>query len=308
MALPPAGESLRLVLPATAEGAHRSRRAVLWQQGRDLIRAVRDGDEATVEAAILELSKSRRIFAPLVFAVGALVMLFHGLKLLFTNWRLTLIQILPAMWIWVAMVDHKAHVFHGHDFRSWSVTEAVALVAAVTLVTAASFYLNAIFAFAISAPGPPKIRPAFVLVRSHRAVVLSVGAVVGFALGLSTIVVPQFGQRWFVLATGLVVAVMMVTYVSIPARLVGVRPTGTRRDKLAAAAVGGALGALVSTPPYVVGRIGILLLGSHSLFVLGVVLTSVGFALEVGATGAVKAIKMSAKLLTGSLDSREAEA
>jgi hypothetical protein len=289
-----------------ADGAQLSRRAVLWRQSRSLIRAVRDGDEATVEAAILELSRSRRIFAPLVFAVGALVMLFHGLKLLFINWRLTLIQILPAMWIWVAMMDLKAHVFHGHEFRSWSSAEAVALVVAVTVVTMASFYLNAIFAFAISAPGPPKIRPAFVLVRSQRVVVLSVGAVVGLALGLSTIVVPQFGQRWFVLATGIVVAVMMVTYVSIPARLVGVRPTGSRRDKLAAAAVGGALGAFVSTPPYVIGRIGILLLGSNSLFVLGVVLTAVGLALEVGATGAVKAIKMSAKLLTGNVEPRAA--
>ena len=59
---------------------------------------------------------------------------------------------------------------------------------------------------------------------------------------------------------------MMLTYVSVPARLVGVRPTGPRRDKLAAAVVGGALGALVCTPPYVLGRIGLLLLGSHVLF------------------------------------------
>jgi hypothetical protein len=93
---------------------------------------------------------------------------------------------------------------------------------------------------------------------------------------------------------------MMLTYVSVPARIVGVRPTGSRRDKLAAAVVGGALGALVCTPPYLLGRIGLLLLGSgRVLFALGVILLVFGFTLQAGATGAVKAVKMSAKLAAG---------
>jgi hypothetical protein len=98
---------------------------------------------------------------------------------------------------------------------------------------------------------------------------------------------------------GVMVGVMMLTYVTLPARIVGVRPAGSRRDKLAASLVGGALGALVCTPPYVLGRIGILLLGSQVLFVLGIVLLAVGLALQAGATSAVKAIKMSAKLAAG---------
>jgi hypothetical protein len=94
---------------------------------------------------------------------------------------------------------------------------------------------------------------------------------------------------------------MMLTYVTLPARIVGIRPTGSRRDKLAATLIGGALGALVCTPPYVIGRIGILLLGvgSSVLIALGVVLLAVGLTLQAGATGAVKAIKMSAKLAAG---------
>jgi len=94
--------------------------------------------------------------------------------------------------------------------------------------------------------------------------------------------------------------VMMFTYVALPARIVGIRPTGSRRDKLAASVIGGTLGAVICTPPYAIGRIGILLLGSKVLFSVGVVLLAVGVALQVGATGAVKAIKMSAKLAAGS--------
>ena len=264
------------------------------------MRAIQAGDEAAVEAAVVDLSRSRRIFAPLVFAVGAFVMLFQGLKLLFSNWRLTLIQVLPAMWIWVAMIDLKVHVFRGREFHTWHGGTEAALVVAITLVTAAGFYLNSVFAFAISQPGTPQIRPAFALARRHLAVVVGIGLVVGLALGISAIVVPRWGLRWFTLSLGIVIGVMMFTYVTLPARVVGIRPTGSLRDKLTASAIGGALGALVCTPPYVIGRIGILLLGSTSvLFALGVFLVAIGLTLQAGATGAVKAIKMSAKLAAG---------
>jgi hypothetical protein len=272
---------------------------VLAVRARALLRAIQEGDESAVERAVIGLSQSRRIFAPLVFALGAFVMLFQGLRLLFSNWRLTLVQVLPAMWIWIAMLDLKVHAFKGREFQSWYGWASVALVAGIAVVTAASFYLNAVFAFSISLPGKPQIRPGFALARRHLGVVLGVGLIVGVALGISAVVVPRWGRPWFGLSLGIVVGVMMLTYVSVPARIVGVRPTGSRRDKLAAAVVGGALGALVCTPPYVLGRIGVLLLGSHVLFPVGVVLLVFGLTLQAGATGAVKAIKMSAKLAAG---------
>jgi hypothetical protein len=254
---------------------------------RQLIQAIRDGDDAMVETAVLQLSQSRRIFAPLAFVVGAFVMLFQGLKLLFSEWRLTLVQIIPAMWIWAAMLDFKLPL-------------AVVVVAAIALVSIAAFYLNAVFAFAISRPGRPQIRAAFESVREHLRVVVGFGLVVGVALGFSAVVVPRWGRGWFAISLGIVVAVMMLTYVTVPSRLAGMKaPDVSQRDKLAAAAVAGAVGALVCTPPYVIGRIGIILLGSRTLFVLGVILLVVGLALQAGATGAVKAIKMSAKLMAG---------
>jgi hypothetical protein len=291
----------------TAGAAHRrgrrdrraARREAVVRQAKALLRAIRENDEAAVEDAVLALSRSRRIFAPLVFALGAFVMLFQGVKLLFSNWRLTLIQVLPAMWIWLALLDLKVHTFKGKEFHAWHGSVELLLVVVIALVTAASFYLNAVFAFAISQPGSPKIRPAFTLARRHLGVVLPVGLVVGVALGVSAIVVPRWGHPWFALSMGIVVGVMMLTYVTVPARIVGVKPVGSRRDKMAAAAIGGTLGALVCAPAYVIGRIGILLLGSHVLFAFGVVLLVVGFTLEAGATGAVKAIKMSAKLAAG---------
>jgi hypothetical protein len=129
--------------------------------------------------------------------------------------------------------------------------------------------------------------------------VTCVGGVVGLALGLSVIVAPRWGLGWFAASLGIVVAVMMVTYVTVPARIVGIRPSMSRRDKVAASVVGGAIGGLICAPPYAIGRIGLLMLGSHVLLPVGVVLLLVGLTLQVGATGAVKAIKMSSKLATG---------
>ena len=54
---------------------------------------------------------------------------------------------------------------------------------------------------------------------------------------------------------------------------------------MAATAIGGTIGALVCSPAYVIGRIGILLLGSKALFPLAVFLLVVGFALQAGALG-----------------------
>ena len=70
------------------------------------------------------------------------------------------------------------------------------------------------------------------------------------------------GRPWFTLSLGIVTGVMMVSYVAVPARIIGVKPTQSRRDKLSTTVVGGALGAAVCTPPYILGRVGILMLGS----------------------------------------------
>jgi hypothetical protein len=105
---------------------------------------------------------------------------------------------------------------------------------------------------------------------------------------------------WFGLSLSIVVAVMMVCYVAVPARLIGVKTTYSKRDKLTAAAVGRALGGVVCTPPYVLGQVGLLMLGSHTLFIPGCVVIAIGVTLQAGATGAVKSVKMIAKLGSGS--------
>ena len=272
---------------------------------RQLIVAIREGDEQRVEEVILQLSRRKRIFAPLALAVGAFVMLFSGLRLLVTNWRLMLVQILPAMLIWAVTLDLKAHVLHGRQFHTIRGPIVLLIFAAVVLVTVAAFFLNAAFAFAISRPGPPHVAAGFHQARGHPAVIWW-GAGSGVALAVAAVLAPRWGIGWFTVLLGTVLGIMMVCYVAVPARIVGVQTAKTTassglsgRDKLAAATVSGAFGAVLCAPAYLIARGGIVLLGSHDLFELGAALLVLGLILQAGVTGAVKAVKVSAKLLIG---------
>jgi uncharacterized membrane protein len=276
----------------------RTRRATVVLLVKRLIQAIRDGDESMVEKAILGLSQRSRWLAPLALVVGAFAMLFQGVKLLVTNWRLTLVQVLPAMWIWLAMLDIKLHVFRGKEFHIIRGPLLVPALLAVASVTAASFYLNAVFAFAISKPGKPEIRPAFVQARGHLGTITSYGFVIGIALGVAALVTQRWGLFWFGLSLSVVVAVMMVAYVAVPSRLAGIKSDRSRKDKLTAAAVGGAIGATVCSPPFALGRVAILMLGVRVLFVPAIILLAIAVVLQTGATTATKAVKFSAKLVT----------
>lgn len=266
---------------------------------RRLVATIDAGDEATIQDALLRLSRSRRVLAPLALVVGAFAMLFRGLQLLWVNWRLLLVEVLPAMWVWVAMLDLKAHVLRGKGFAPLELVEAALLVLAAALVTAASLYLNVVFAFAISKRPPTAIRPAFTAARRHLRVVASIGCLVGAAVGVSAFVVPKWGLGWFALALGISLGVMMLVFVAVPARLLGATKGGSRRDRLVATVLASVLSAVVCTPTYALGRFGLVLIGTHGLFVLGAVLLAVGFLLQSGAAGAVKAIKVSASLVSG---------
>ncbi len=248
---------------------------------------------------MLQLSSRRRWLAPLGLIVGAFLMLFQGVKLLVTNWRLTVVQIIPAMWIWVAMLDIKVHALHTKGFHIVHGPVLVPAIVGVTAITAASFYLNGVFAFAITVPGRPRIRPAFAKANEHLRTILAWGVGVGLALSFSALISTRWGGWSFVISQSIVVGIMMLCYLAVPARIVGVdtKKGRSRRDKLAATAVGGAMGAVICSPPYTLGRLGILMLGWHGVFWLGVILIVIGATLQTGATSAVKAVKFSAKLV-----------
>ena len=109
---------------------------------------------------MLQLAGKRKFLAPLALIAGAFVMLFNALRLLVTNWRLLLVEALPALLIWAVTLDLKAHVLHGREFNVIRGPLVVVLFALAVLVAVAAFFLNTAFAFTICQPGPLDLRPA----------------------------------------------------------------------------------------------------------------------------------------------------
>jgi hypothetical protein len=265
-----------------------------------LLEGIRNGDEDDIARAIEDLIRSRRFLAPLAFAVGGVAMLLGGVRLMFSNWRLTLIQVLPAIWIWLAMYDLRAHLLHDREFRDLEGALMVLLIALIAAITVGTFFLNAVFAFAIAQKGTPRVRGAIAEARQRLAPIVTTGGVLGLALGLAAILAPRAGSPWFAVSLGTVVGLMMVAYVAVPSRLIGVEPTATRRDRLSASAVGGLLGVVLATPPYVLGRIGLLMIGVPIVRIPGIAVFLVAATLQAGATSAVRAVKLGARLSAGS--------
>jgi hypothetical protein len=168
----------------------------------------------------------------------------------------------------------------------------------IVAIPVAAYFLNAVFAYAITRPGPPAVGPALREARANLRPIVAAGTIIGLLLGFATTIATRWGPPGFTLALGIVVGLMMITYVAVPARLIGVEKSTaiSKRDRLAASALAGVLSATVCTPPYLLGRLGLLMLASPALLIPGIIVFAVGVTLQAGATGAVRAIKMSTKL------------
>jgi putative flippase GtrA len=271
----------------------------LVKRARELMDALRDADGGVVHQLVSNLSQSQRLLAPLALAVGGIDMLVSAVRMLVLNWRLMLVQVLPVALTWLAMYDLKAHALAGNSDPGLQGPILIAIALAIITVTAASFFMNSVFAFAVSQPGKPQVRPAITQARCHLGVILGSGAVVGLMLAVATTVISRDHRPWFVLALGAAIGVMMLGYVAVPARLIGIKPDASRRDKLSASIVAGAVGVAVAAPPYVLGRVGVLMLGVRLLFIPGLAVVTVAVALEAGAAVAVKSVKMISKLVAG---------
>ncbi len=236
---------------------------LLTARAAELVRAVEESDESKFEEALTRLSRSRPILRPLAFAIGAFALLLDGLKLLLTNWRLLLIQLLPAVWIWAALGALRGHVLYEDELMGLESTALLPFELLIVAITVACFYLNAVFAFAIMRPGAP-IRPALSDARAHLKPILASGTVIGTMLAIAAVEATRWDDPWFSIALGGVIGVMMVCYVAVPSRLIGIKPVHSRRDRMMTTIVSGALGVTIALPPYLLGRIGILMLGSPS--------------------------------------------
>ena len=276
-------------MPAKGPGLHRSR----WQALVRATAAVRSTDPAQVESALKDLGGGRRWLAPLVYAAGTVAVVFDGVLLLLRNWRLTLLQLVPAVWIWTMTWNMKHHFASKPTF---STGEVIPIAIGVLLAAQVAYWSNATFAFTISRNDSGAIRGAFREARGHWRLIGGLALLTGAVQATIWLLIPRLQADWLWLALLLIFVVQVYLFIAIPCWLVGVRKTGSRRDRTTQSVTTGVLGGVASMPGFLLNRIGWLLLGTGPLGIVGGALVAIGAVLHVTASSSVRVVKLSLRL------------
>jgi hypothetical protein len=279
-------------MPVTDATTHRGKWATLVAATD----AVRSTDPTRVQELATDLSGRSRWLTPLAYIAGTLAVVFDGIVLLFKSWRLTLLQLVPAAWIYAMTWNIRSHLFaHRHPPLSH-----VELIAAAALITPqVAYWCNATFAFTLTQEGVPKIAPAFAEARVHWRAISGLALVTGTIQAFIWLVLPDWRLSLFWLALLLMFVVQVYLFVALPAWLLGVRKTGSRRERGLRSLTTGVLSGVAAIPGYLLNRIGLLLLSVGGLWWVGVGVVAVATVTHVAASSSARVVKMSVRLRSG---------
>ncbi len=264
-----------------------------WRALVAAVAGVRSTDPTRVESAFRELGGRRRWLAPLAYAAGTVAVVFDGVLLLLRNWRLTLLQVVPATWIWAMTWNLK-----NHALSKPGITVTVSLLLAIGVLVGAqiAYWCNATFAYTMVQGATTDIRAAFREARPHWRLVGGLALLTSCVQAAIWLAVPHLHVTWLWIALLVMFVVQVYLFVAIPCWLLGVRKSGTRRERTTQSLTTGVLGGVAATPGFLLNRVGLLLMGTGSLWILGVAIVSIGAVLHVTASSSVRVVKMSVRL------------
>ena len=264
-----------------------------WQAFLAAAAAVRSTDPSRVEHAVSELSGRGRWLRPLVYAAGTIAIVFDGVRLLIQNWRLTLLQLAPAIWIWVMSWNLKTRALSNEDLAP----EHVGIIAAGIIIAAqVTYWCNATFAFSLLQGARTNIRSAFREARPRWRFIGGLALLTGSLQAAIWLLLPASHPTWFWIALLVMFVVQIYLFVAIPMWLVGARKTGGRRDRAMQTVTTGVLSGVAATPGFLLNRIGLLLVGIGPVGAVGFGIVAIGAVLHATASSSVRVVKMSVKL------------
>ena len=254
--------------------------------------AVRSADPARVESALTDLAGRGRWLKPLAYAAGTVAVVFDGVLLLIRHWRLTLLQLIPAVWIWLMSWNLRNHVLAN---PAVSTTVSIAIAVGVLVAAQLAYWCNATFAYTMVQGDTPDIKVAYQEARPHWRLVGGMALLTGGLQASIALVLSHVEVRWLWVALLVMFVVQVYLFIAIPSWLLGVRKTGSRRERTIQSLTTGVLSGVAATPGFLLNRIGLLLLGT-SAFWVGVALVSIGAVLHVAASSSVRVVKLSVRL------------
>jgi hypothetical protein len=261
------------------------------------VRAVADADPVQIETTARRLGGSRRYLAPIAWVAGMLVLVVRGLKVLVSNYRLLLLELIPAAWVWVTIKDlHHQKLIDG-PLREPSTTELLVALAIATIAGVAALWCNCVFGFAVTHRHPLVLR-AIRQTRPYRLRVVAAGILMGVVVTLGFVVIPRIEPTWVYLGFlwGMY-GIMVTALVVLPAWVIGIArrhfgPVQTVQRWV----TGWALSAVAMAPGFLVARFGGLFLDTRGLEWLGYVMITLGAILYAAGLSSVKAVTLSMKL------------
>jgi hypothetical protein len=217
---------------------------------------------------------------------------FDGVLLLIRHWRLTLLQLLPAAWIWAMSWNLRNHMLASPKV---STTVSIAIAIGLLLAAQLAYWCNATFGYTMAQGATPDIRAAFAEARPHWRLVGGLALLTGSLQASIAIAIPHMQTRWLWVALLAMFIVQIYLFIAIPSWLLGVRKTGSRHERIMQSLTTGVLSGVAATPGFLLNRIGLLLLGT-SVFWIGVVVVSIGAVVHVTASSSVRVVKLSLRL------------
>jgi len=279
--------------PQGVAAARRRERRLRWGALVRAVAAVRSTDPVTVESALKDLGGRRRWLAPLVYAAGAVALVFDGVLLLLRNWRLTLLQVFPAAWIWIMTWNMKHHLLSRPTF---STSTVIPVAIGVVLAAQIAYWSNATFAYTMAQGATADIRAAFGEARLHWRAIGGLALLTGGVQAGIWLLMPRLKADWLWLGLLVMFVVQVYLFIALPCWLLSVRKTGSRRDRTTQSLTTGVLSGVASTPGFLLNRIGWLLLGSGPVGIVGGVLLAIGAVLHVTASSSVRVVKLALRL------------
>ncbi len=264
-----------------------------WATVVAAIKAVRATDPDRVRELAAQFGGRSRWLTPLAYAAGTLAIVFDGVVLLLHEWRLILLQIVSAAWLWAAAWNLRSHIF---DQKHPPLPNATVIAIAAVLVTQIAYWCNATFAFTLNQDRPIRIRPAFATARGYWRQITGVALAVGALQAGTWLILPGVGMTWFWLAAAAIYAIQLYMFVALPMWLLRVRKTGTRRDRTLRSLTTGVLSGIAAIPGFLLNRIGLLLMGFGPLWWVGLAIFSISVLVHVAASSSTRVVKMSVRL------------
>jgi hypothetical protein len=262
-----------------------------------VLRVGRERDPQEIADEVRTYAAGRRWLLPLLYVGQTIDSVLAGVWLLLGNWRLLLLELVPALWLGAITWDWRVRTFGRLPLAEVHGLVALGVVLVVLGTTLVAYWCNSVFAFTAVQPSPVDLSAAFASARSHARRITTWALAAGGAHAVVAVAFTRTNVLLYSIALGAVVLVQMYGLVALPVALVA-QPTKklrTRGERAARLALNGALSGVASTPGFLLNRIGILLF-AVGLPWLGVAVLVPAVVFQAAGAASSRAVQLAARV------------